>query len=626
MGVRGHYENRAGTVICSPIWKTDGGVSSPPSRENDGTGLYYYRARYYYPTLQRFISEDPMRFESGDVNLYSYVFNSPFFYIDPLGLVTMPAPGPPIPGQGFGAARPGGRRHMGIDLRSPIGTCVVASDAGTILSTTPEALDRLQQGVTPQGTVSYAYDNANRRASMTVLGQPAVTYGYDAADRLTSLTQGAASVTLGYDDANRRSSLTLPNGVVATYGYSTRDELTSVTFTQGATTLGTLTYTYDAAGRRAIVGGTWARTGLPGAVASATYDDANRQLTWGGQTLTYDDNGNLTGDGTNTYTRDARDRLTGISGGVAAAFAYDPFGRRTRKTISGQTTDVLYDWDNPVQELSGGVVLANLLTGLGIDEYFTRTDGSGRRTLLGDALGSILALTDDTGVVQTSYTYEPFGQTTVSGQGNANPFQYTGRENDGTGLYYYRARYYHPQLQRFIGEDPIRFEGGDVNLYAYVANNPVRWTDPLGLRTGSVCVKLSIGGFGFGGGGGTCVNFGHDKKQGFSVSLSGTAGAGGFAGLGGAVGISVGGSNAPTVFDLTGGSVSLGAGGGVGIVGGGIVWTSTNPQIQGAEGFLGYGLKLNPALAVPVAVEGYLNTTSTILGYGSRRGLVGPSQ
>jgi RHS repeat-associated protein len=201
--------------------------------------------------------------------------------------------------------------------------------------------------------------------------------------------------------------------------------------------------------------------------------------------------------------------------------------------------------------------------------------------------------------------------------------RFSGQTRDGR---YCRARYYHPQLQRFISEDPIRFEGGDINLYAYVANNPVRWTDPLGLRTGSVCVKLSIGGFGFGGGGGTCINVGYDKKQGFSTSLSGTAGAGGFAGFGGSVGFSFGGSNAPTVFDLTGGSVSLGAGGGAGVVGGGSAWTSTNPQIQGAEGFIGYGLKVNPALAMPVAVEGYYNTTSTILGYGSRRGLVGPSQ
>jgi RHS repeat-associated protein len=357
----------------------------------------------------------------------------------------------------------------------------VADSLSGKITLTPDSLDRLQQEVTPQGIVSYTYDDANRRASMTVLGQPQVIYGYDSANRLKTITQGTTTVILGYDNTNRRTSLTLPNGVTATYGYSNRDELTSITFKKGATTLGTLTYTYDAAGRRISIGGTWARTGLPPAVASATYDDANRQLTWGGQTFTYDDNGNLTGDGVNTYTWDARDRLTAITGGVAATFAYDPFGRRTRKTISGQTTDYLYDWDNPVQELPDGAVLANLLTGLGIDEYFTRTDGSGRRTLLGDALGSILALTDDAGVVQTSYTYEPFGKTTVTGQANANSFQYTGRENDGTGLFYYRARYYSPDRQRFITEDPLRFGGGDVNLYSYARNSPVRFSDPLGL-------------------------------------------------------------------------------------------------------------------------------------------------
>jgi RHS repeat-associated protein len=135
-----------------------------------------------------------------------------------------------------------------------------------------------------------------------------------------------------------------------------------------------------------------------------------------------------------------------------------------------------------VQELSGGAVIANLLTGLGIDEYFTRTDGSGRRTLLGDALGSILALTDDAGTVQTQNTYEPFGQTTVSGQASGNLFQYTERENDGTGLYHFRARYYHAGRARFIAEDPIGFAGGDVNLYGYVSASPVNSTDPLGLN------------------------------------------------------------------------------------------------------------------------------------------------
>jgi RHS repeat-associated protein len=51
----------------------------------------------------------------------------------------------------------------------------------------------------------------------------------------------------------------------------------------------------------------------------------------------------------------------------------------------------------------------------------------------------------------------------------------------GTGLYYYRARYYSPGLQRFISEDPIGLLGGDVNFYVYVWSDPVNWIDPLGL-------------------------------------------------------------------------------------------------------------------------------------------------
>ena len=136
---------------------------------------------------------------------------------------------------------------------------------------------------------------------------------------------------------------------------------------------------------------------------------------------------------------------------------------------------------NPVQELTNGVPSANLLTGLGVDEVFSRTDAGGARFSLPAALGSTVALTDSTGAVQTQYTYEPFGQTTVTGAQSTNPFQYTGRENDGTGLYYYRARYYYPALQRFISQDPIGLRGG-INLYRYVRNDPVNLLDPWGLE------------------------------------------------------------------------------------------------------------------------------------------------
>jgi len=201
-----------------------------------------------------------------------------------------------------------------------------------------------------------------------------------------------------------------------------------------------------------------------------------------GTTLSYDLNGNLTGDGTNTYGWDARNHLASISGGTAASFVYDAFGRRMSKDINGSITQFEYDGLNPVQELDGANpanVTANLLTGLKIDEYFARADSNGAMNFLSDALGSTLALTDSSGAINTSYTYEPFGNTNVSGS-NPNPYQFTGRENDGTGMYFYRARYYSPSFQRFVAQDPIGFVGG-INLYAYVGNNPISLRDLLGM-------------------------------------------------------------------------------------------------------------------------------------------------
>src|SRR6185437_5113308 len=118
---------------------------------------------------------------------------------------------------------------------------------------------------------------------------------------------------------------------------------------------------------------------------------------------TYDDNGNTTSDGANSYVWNARNHLASMNSG-ADTFEYDPFGRRVAKTILGTTTNFLYDGENPAQELSGGTVTANLLTGLGIDERFTRTDSTGTANFLADALGSTLELTDNSGNPLASYT------------------------------------------------------------------------------------------------------------------------------------------------------------------------------------------------------------------------------
>lgn len=157
------------------------------------------------------------------------------------------------------------------------------------------------------------------------------------------------------------------------------------------------------------------------------------------------------------------------------------FGHRTSKTDDyGNTTTYLYDGDNPIQETRGGTV-TTLLTGLGIDERFARDDAAyGRTYFLTDALGSTLALTDASGAVRQTYAYEPYGEVASSGDSD-NPYQYTGRENDGTGLYYYRARYYSPGMKRFIAEDPMGLDAG-LNEYAYVNGSPTNRNDPYGLE------------------------------------------------------------------------------------------------------------------------------------------------
>jgi RHS repeat-associated protein len=227
--------------------------------------------------------------------------------------------------------------------------------------------------------------------------------------------------------------------------------------------LGDLSYTYDDAGRRTSEGGSFARSNLPAALSSTTFDAANRLSNWGGTSLTYDFNGNMNGNGTRSYTWDPKNQLAAITGAATASFQYDAFGRRVSKTVSGVTTKFVYDGMNPVQEQDGtGTPTANLLTGLGVDEYFSRTDATGARSFLTDALGSSIALTDSAGVIQTSYTYDPYGETTAALQANSNAFEYTGRENDGTGLYFYRARYYDPVLKRFISEDPIGLVGAST--------------------------------------------------------------------------------------------------------------------------------------------------------------------
>ncbi|MCA3173895.1 MAG: RHS repeat-associated core domain-containing protein, partial [Burkholderiales bacterium] len=124
---------------------------------------------------------------------------------------------------------------------------------------------------------------------------------------------------------------------------------------------------------------------------------------------------------------------------------------------------------------------------LNLDEMLARvttlnaTNTTQARTYLTDALGSVMAQTQDNQSTLAGYSYSPYGQTQSTGNTEGDSVQYTGRENDNNGLYYYyRARYYDPVLKRFLSEDPIGLAGGSLSFYSYVGGNPVMFTDPEG--------------------------------------------------------------------------------------------------------------------------------------------------
>ncbi|MFN7207358.1 MAG: RHS repeat-associated core domain-containing protein, partial [Burkholderiales bacterium] len=142
------------------------------------------------------------------------------------------------------------------------------------------------------------------------------------------------------------------------------------------------------------------------------------------------------------------------------------------------------------------------MTGLNLDEMLARvttlnaTNTTQARTYLTDALGSVIAQTQDNQSTLAGYSYSPYGQTQSTGNTEGDSVQYTGRENDNNGLYYYRARYYDPVLKRFLSEDPIGLAGGSLSFYSYVNGNPVSYTDPEGLAKSNPGARSGGGRYG----------------------------------------------------------------------------------------------------------------------------------
>jgi RHS repeat-associated protein len=206
--------------------------------------------------------------------------------------------------------------------------------------------------------------------------------------------------------------------------------------------------------------------------------------------FTYDTDGNLTADGTWTYCYDQEGRLISATDGTTtASYKYDAIGRRIEKNVGGTITKYVYSGQDLIEERdSTDTVTAKCIYAGGIDNPVAVIKSTGTFYYQQDALGNVTALTDSTGSIVESYTYDAFGKPTIKdGSGSTistpmQPFLFTGREYDPeTTLYHYRTRAYSPELGRFLQPDSIGFRGGDLNLYRYVSNNPVNRSDAFGM-------------------------------------------------------------------------------------------------------------------------------------------------
>lgn len=188
------------------------------------------------------------------------------------------------------------------------------------------------------------------------------------------------------------------------------------------------------------------------------------------------------------YAWDALHQLREVSApsGERVTYGYDALGRRVRKSVGGRTTRYVWDSHELVHELTPG---ESAVTWVCDPEGFApavKIEGARRYGVVTDSVGAPVALTDESGELAWSAQLDLYGVARADVAQTGCPWRWPGQyEDEETGLYYNRFRYYDPRLGRYLSPDPIGLRGG-LEPYAYV-DDPFAWVDPLGLSKKGPC-------------------------------------------------------------------------------------------------------------------------------------------
>jgi RHS repeat-associated protein len=404
------------------------------------------------------------------------------------------------------------------------GNRILMADGTGETKYTYDQLDRLTKTVDGHGdAVGYEYNLANQQTEITYPNGKTVEQSYDKVGRLESIKDWLEHMTsFSYDPDSNLTATTFPSATKETdhYTYNEVGQQTEIKMSKEEETLASLLYTRDKAGQVTQT----VTKGLPGEeTVEDTYDENERLTKAGGTTYEYDAADNPIKIGATTNTFNSGDQLTKAgattnsydevgertkttpSTGPATTYSYDQAGdmtsvsrpeegevpkiedtyayngdgQRTSRTTGGKTTYITLDTNTPLPTtLTDGT--NNYIYGPA-GAPIEQIDNEGHVLYLHhDQQASTRLLTDTTGTVEATMTYDPYGNQVESTGTATTPLGYDGQyTNTDTGLIYLRARSYDPGTAQFMSVDPI------VSLtrvpYLYANDNALNEVDPVGL-------------------------------------------------------------------------------------------------------------------------------------------------